>query len=71
MLYAHNGPPGYRTQGRRRGIPKPVGDLVVVSELPRVELPAGGRADLSFQCPPMTVVVRVVQLVCGPSAAHG
>jgi hypothetical protein len=28
-------------------------------------------ADLSIHCPPMTVVVRVVQLVCGPSAAQG
>jgi hypothetical protein len=28
-------------------------------------------ADLSFRCPPVTVVVRVVQLVCGPSAAQG
>ena len=26
-------------------------------------------ADLSFRCPPVTVVVRVVQLVCGPSTA--
>jgi hypothetical protein len=71
MLYAHNGPPGYRTQGRRRGIPKPVGDLVVVSELRRVELPAGSTADLGFGCPPVTVVVRAVQLVRGPSAAQG
>ncbi len=46
-------------------------DLVVVSELQRVELAAGSMADLSFHCPPMTVVVRLVQLVCGPSAAQG
>jgi hypothetical protein len=28
-------------------------------------------ADLRFYCPPKTVVVRVAQLVCGPSAAQG
>jgi hypothetical protein len=53
-------------RGYRVGLP----DLVVVSELQRVELPAGSKADLTFHCPPMTVVVRVVQLVCGPSTAQ-
>jgi hypothetical protein len=46
-----------------------IGDRVVVSELRGVELPAGSLADLTFRCPPVTVVVRVVQVVCGPSAA--
>jgi hypothetical protein len=48
----------------------PASDLVVVSELRRVELPAGSTADLGFGCPPVTVVVRAVQLVRGPSAAQ-
>jgi len=46
-------------------------DHVVVSELRQVELPAGSTADLEFGCPPVTVVVRAVQLVRGPSAAQG
>ena len=46
-------------------------DHVVVSELRRVELPAGGTADLGFGWPPKTVVVHAVQLVRGPSAAQG
>ena len=46
-------------------------DHVVVSELRRVELPAGSTADLGFGCPPVTVVVRAVQLVRGPRAAQG
>jgi hypothetical protein len=44
-------------------------DLVVVSEVRPVELPVGSMADLGFRCPSVTVVVRVVQVVCGPSAA--
>jgi hypothetical protein len=46
-------------------------DLVVVSELQQVELPAGSMADLQFHYPPMTVVVHAIPLVCGPSAAQG
>jgi hypothetical protein len=41
-------------------------DHVVVSELRRVELPAGSTADLGFGCPPMTVVVHAARLVPGP-----
>jgi hypothetical protein len=44
--------------------------FVVVSELRRVELPAGSTADIGFGCPPKTVVVRAVQLVRSPSAAQ-
>jgi hypothetical protein len=46
-------------------------DHVVVSELRRVELPAGSTADLGFGCPPVTVVVHAVRIVRGPSAAQG
>jgi hypothetical protein len=42
-------------------------DLVVVSELQPVELPAGSMVDLGFRCPPVTVVVRVARLTCGPT----
>jgi hypothetical protein len=45
-------------------------DLIVVSELRLVELPAGSMADLGFRCPPVTVVVRVARLACGPRAAR-
>jgi hypothetical protein len=42
-------------------------DLVVVSELQPVELPAGSMVDLGFRCPPVTVVGRVARLTCGPT----
>jgi hypothetical protein len=42
-------------------------DHVVVSELRRVELPAGSTANLGFGCPPVTMVVRAVRLVRGPA----
>ena len=32
---------------------------------------SSSMADLSFPCPPTTAVVRVAQLVCGPSSAKG
>src|SRR4029453_13697086 len=50
--------------------PRRQADLVVVSELRRVELAWGSTADLGFGCPPVTVGVRAVQLVRGPSAAQ-
>jgi hypothetical protein len=53
-------------RGYRLGLP----DLVVVSELPGVELPGRPPCDLRIDCPLVTVVVRSVQPVCGPSAAH-
>src|SRR5215218_4182924 len=45
-------------------------DLVVVSELRAVKLPAGSLTDLGFRCPPVTVVVRPAQVACGPSAVR-
>src|SRR5215216_320428 len=64
------------TSRARQGSPCPPearwqAGLVVVSELRRVELPAGNTANLGVDCPPVTVAVRAVQLVCGPSAAQG
>jgi hypothetical protein len=44
---------------------------VVGSELRRVKLPMDRTADLGFGCPPVTVVVRAVQLARGPSVAQG
>jgi hypothetical protein len=44
-------------------------DLVVVSELPVVERPARGRADLRLGCPLVAVVVRLARLLRGPSVA--
>lgn len=47
-----------------------IGDRVVVSELRGVEPPADSLADLRFRCPVVTVVVRLVLVTCGPSAAR-
>jgi hypothetical protein len=44
-------------------------DRVGVSELRLAELAAGGMVDLGSCCPPVRVVIRAIQLVCGTGAA--
>jgi hypothetical protein len=44
---------------------------VVVSELRPAELPACSADSLGFRCPLVTVIVRAVQVACGPGAAQG
>jgi hypothetical protein len=47
-------------------------DRVGVSELRLAELAAGGMVDLGSCCPPVRVVIRAIQLVCGTrSSATG
>jgi hypothetical protein len=68
--------PGQARRGARsapsqsRGGGPAANNLVVVSELPGVELPGRPPCDLRIDCPLVTVVVRSVQPFCGPSAAH-
>jgi hypothetical protein len=57
-LYAHNRPPGYRAHRTSYGSTKHVGDLVVVSEVPAVALPAGSWVDLRCRCPWLSAADR-------------